>query len=158
MRWMHVEDTARRSRPGASAPLLAGLVAQARKSWLAASDYQKGAQQSHPSSHRRRRAPLTSRRAKEMNSIICKGIFYDVRERVRDEATGDYVHRFLTKALPELSPLPVSNSGSRTNGDTPSARCSATPPKQNPVVGRCNFLAAGGAQVSQLSRSARFES
>ena len=115
MRWMHVEDQPDEAARRIGTPS-GWLVAQARKSWLAASDYQKV--RNNLTHHLIDAAVLAHIPPREgMNSIICKGIFYDVRERVRDEATGITSHRFLTKALPELSPLPRLKQWLPDNGE-----------------------------------------
>ena len=52
-----------------------------------------------------------------MNSVRCKGIFYVESELVKDSATGEQTYRLLTKALPELSPLPQLKHWLPDNGE-----------------------------------------
>jgi len=115
MRWMQVEDQPDEAARRIGTPS-GWLAAQARKSWLAASDYQKV--RNNLTHHLIDAAVLAHIPPREgLNSVICKGIFYDVRERVRDEATGITSHRLVTKALPELSPLPRLKHWLPDNGE-----------------------------------------
>jgi hypothetical protein len=79
------------------------LTAQARKSWLAKADYEKG--RNNFAHHLVDAAILAQIPPREgMNSTQCNGIFYVEHEPVRDEKTGAMSHRLVTKALAGLSP------------------------------------------------------
>ena len=115
MRWMQVEDQPSEAARRIGTPS-GWLAAQARKSWLAASDYQKV--RNNLTHHLIDAAVLAHIPPREgMNSVICKGIFYVERERVQDESTGTTSHRLVTKALPELSPLPRLKHWLPDNGE-----------------------------------------
>jgi len=115
MRWMQVEDQPDEAARRIGTPS-GWLAAQARKSWLAAIDYQKV--RNNLTHHLIDAAVLAHIPPREgMNSVICKGIFYVEREPVRDEATGITSHRFVTKALPELSALPRIKQWLPDNGE-----------------------------------------
>ena len=115
MRWMQVEAQPDEAARRIGTPS-GWLAAQARKSWLAASDYQKV--RNNLTHHLIDAAVLAHIPPREgMNSVICKGIFYDVREPVRNESTGTMSYRLVTKALPELSPLPRLKHWLPDNGE-----------------------------------------
>ena len=115
MRWMKVEcepDEAVR-RIGTPSGWLA---AQARKSWLAQSDYEKV--RNNLTHHLIDAAVLSCIPPREgMNSVLCKGIFYVEHEPVRNESTGTTSYRLVTKALPGLSPLPRLKHWLPDNGE-----------------------------------------
>jgi 5-methylcytosine-specific restriction endonuclease McrA len=115
MRWMQLEEQPDQAARRIGTPS-GWLAAQARKSWLAANDYQKV--RNNLTHHRIDAAVLAHIPPREgMNSVLCKGIFYVEREPVRDEASGITFHRLVTKALPELSPLPRLKHWLPDNGE-----------------------------------------
>jgi hypothetical protein len=104
MRWMQVDDKPDEAARRIGTPS-GWLAAQARKSWLPAEEYEKV--RNNLTHHLIDAAVLSHIPPREgMNSVRCKGIFYVESESVKDPVTGEQSYRLLTKALPELSPLP----------------------------------------------------
>jgi hypothetical protein len=88
------------------------LAAQARKSWLTQDDYEKV--RNNLTHHLIDAAVLAHIPPREgMNSVRCNGIFYVEYAPV----TGAKSYRLLTKALPELSPLPRLKHWLPANGE-----------------------------------------
>ncbi|MCX6928650.1 MAG: hypothetical protein NT154_36375, partial [Verrucomicrobia bacterium] len=115
MRWMKVEGDPDEATRRIGTPS-GWLAAQARKSWLAQGDYEKV--RNNLTHHLIDAAVLAHIPPREgMNSVFYKGIFYVVREPVRNEITGTTSHRLLTRALPQLSPLPRLNHWLPVNGE-----------------------------------------
>jgi hypothetical protein len=115
MRWMQVEEQPDEAARRIGTPS-GWLAAQARKSWLAQGDYEKV--RNNLTHHLIDAAVLAHIPPREgMNSVLCKGIFYVEHEPVRNEITGTTSHRFVTKSLPELSPLPRLKHWLPDNGE-----------------------------------------
>lgn len=115
MRWMKVDREPDEAARRIGTPS-GWLAAQARKSWLAQGDYQKV--RTNLTHHLIDAAVLAHIPPREgMNSVLCKGIFYVEHEPVRNELTGATSHRLVTKALPELSPLPRLKNWLPDNGE-----------------------------------------
>ncbi len=115
MRWMKVDKEPDEAARRIGTPS-GWLAAQARKSWLAQGDYQKV--RTNLTHHLIDAAVLAHIPPREgMNSVLCKGIFYVEHEPVRNEFTGPTSYRLVTKALPELSPLPRLKHWLPDNGE-----------------------------------------
>lgn len=115
MRWMQVEDKPDEAARRIGTPS-GWLVAQARNSWLPAVEYEKV--RNNLTHHLIDAAILAHIPPREgMNSVRCGGIFYVESEAVKDPATGATTFRLLTKALPQLSPLPRLKHWLPNNGE-----------------------------------------
>ncbi|MEI8064557.1 MAG: HNH endonuclease domain-containing protein, partial [Verrucomicrobiota bacterium] len=115
MRWMQVDDKPDEAARRIGTPS-GWLAAQARKSWLPAEDYTKV--RNNVTHHLIDAAVLAHIPPREgMNSVRCKGIFYDERVPVQNPVNGEISYRLLTKALPELSPLPRLQQWLPANGE-----------------------------------------
>jgi hypothetical protein len=115
MRWMQVEDKPDEAAERIGTPS-GWLAAQARKSWLGKDDYEKV--RNNLTHHLIDAAVLAHIPPREgMNSVRCKGIFYEDREEVPNQATGAATYRLVTRALPDLSPLPRLKHWLPENGE-----------------------------------------
>lgn len=103
-RWMKVENQPNEAARRIGTPS-GWLAAQARKTWLASADYLKI--RSNLVHHLLDAAVLAHiPPGKGLNHVVCGGIFFTEWESVRNESTGHTSFRLLTKALPDLSPVP----------------------------------------------------
>ncbi len=115
MRWMQVEELPDEAARRIGTPS-GWLAAQARKSWLTQGDYQKV--RNNLTHHLIDAAVLAHIPPREgMNSVHCKGIFYVEHEPVENLITKSTSYRLVTKALPDLSPLPRLKHWLPENGE-----------------------------------------
>ena len=115
MRWMQVEDQPDEAARRIGTPS-GWLAAQARKSWLAQGDYQKV--RNNLTHHLIDAAVLAHIPPREgMNSVHCRGIFYVEYQPVENLITKAISYRLMTKALPDLSPLPRLKHWLPENGE-----------------------------------------